>query len=306
VGVYTGFFAFVGYTGDAYIRSDLVRVAPEVSGPVTAVNVRDNQRVEAGTVLLTIDPAPFALAVAASQDRVASAQAIVTLKTEARASQAANIQAAEAALDLAQSEDRRVTDLANRGFASQQDLDKAKDTLRSRQANLAFAKAQSLVADREVDAARREVASTQSDLAIAQYRLGRTQLTARVAGYVNNFDIAAGHYASAGEPLVGIVADSQWRVIANFKEDVAASAKPGTLVWVWLDTKPWHIFRGHVESVARGIARGDGPSQLLPYVAPATDWVRLRRRLPVTIELDPPEPKDALYMGADARVLFWR
>jgi multidrug efflux system membrane fusion protein len=44
----------------------------------------------------------------------------------------------------------------------------------------------------------------------------------------------------------------------------------------------------------------------LPYVAPTTDWIRLRRRLPVTILLDPPAPTQGLFSGADARVFFFR
>ncbi len=303
---YFGFFALVGYTDDAYIKSDLIRVAPEVSGPIAAVNVRDNQRIEAGTVLLIIVPVPCELAAAEKRDKVASAQAIVNLKTGARNSQAANIQAAEAALDLAKAESRRVTDLAGSGFASQQEFDKVRETLRSSQSMLDYAKAQAVVVDREVEAAERDVTLAQTELAIAQYNLSRTRLTSRATGYVNNFDIRAGRYASAGEALVGIVDDSQWRIIANFKEDVAASAKPGTAVWVWLDTKPWRFYSGRVESVARDIARSDVPGQLLPYVSPTTDWVRFRRRLPVTILLDTPLPHDALFMGADARVLFWR
>jgi multidrug efflux system membrane fusion protein len=303
---YFGVFAVIGYTDDAYIRSDLVRIAPEVSGPVAAVHVRDNDHVEAGVILLTIDPAPFELAVAAKRDRLASAQSMVAQKTESQVSQTATIQAAQAALVLARSEDRRVADLAARGFASQQELDKTRDAVSSSESALAVAKAQAVVAEREVEVARREVQSAQADLAIAEYNLSRTQLRAAVAGFVNNFDIREGRYATAGEAMIGLVDDSQWRVIANFKEDVAASVVPGTAVWVWLDTKPWHLYRGHVESVARGIARSDEPGQLLPYVAPTTDWVRLRRRFPVRIMLDPPLPRDALYMGADARVLFWR
>lgn len=304
--VYFSFFTLVAFTDDAYIRSDLIRVAPDVSGPIAAVRVHDNEHVEAGTALVTIDRAPFELTVAAKRDRVASAQAVVALKTDARASQVAYIQAARAALDLAQSEDRRVTDLASRGFASQQDSDKTRDVLRSSQSGLAVANAQALVAEREVDAAQREVATAQADLAIAEYELSRTQLTAPAAGYVNNFDVRAGRYALAGAPLVGIVDDSQWRIVANFKEDVAASVAPGTRVWVWLDTRPWRLYSGHVDSVARGIARSEEPVQLLPYVAASTDWVRLRRRFPVTILLDPPLPREVLFMGADARVLFWR
>ena len=92
----------------------------------------------------------------------------------------------------------------------------------------------------------------------------------------------------------------------HFKEYVAASLKPGKTAWVWLDSRPWRLFRARVESVGRGIARSDTPDQLLPYVAPTTNWIRLQRRLPVTIVFDPPVPPNELYMGADARVLIVR
>jgi membrane fusion protein, multidrug efflux system len=229
---YFGVFAVIGYTDDAYIRSDLVRIAPEVSGPVAAVHVHDNDHVEAGTILLTIDPAPFELAVVAKRDRLANAQSIVALKTESQVSRAASIEAAQAALDLAKSEDQRVGYLTARGFASQQDLDKTRDAVSIGESALAVAKAQAVVAERDVEVAHREVQSAQADLAIAEYNLSRTQLKSAVAGFVNNFDIREGRYVAAGKAMIGLVDDSQWRVIANFKEDVAASVAPGTAVWV--------------------------------------------------------------------------
>jgi membrane fusion protein, multidrug efflux system len=63
---------------------------------------------------------------------------------------------------------------------------------------------------------------------------------------------------------------------------------------------------GSVQGVGRGIARTQIARGLLPYVAPTTDWIRLRRRLQVTILLQPPVPQEGLFMGADARVLFFR
>jgi multidrug efflux system membrane fusion protein len=126
-----------------------------------------------------------------------------------------------------------------------------------------------------------------------------------VTGYVNNLTLRPGTYARAGEAIVGVVDGSQWRVVANFKEDVAAGVVPGQRVWVWLDSNPWHFLAGHVQGVGRGIAREQAPQQLLPYVAPTTDWIRLRRRLPVTILLDDAPPQ-GLFMGADARVFFFR
>src|SRR5215475_5436518 len=52
---------FVAYTDDAYVRSDLVAVAPEITGPIISVHVVDNQTVKKGDPLVTIDPVPFQL-----------------------------------------------------------------------------------------------------------------------------------------------------------------------------------------------------------------------------------------------------
>src|SRR5579871_6507008 len=50
---------FVAYTDDAYVRSDLIAVAPEVTGRVVGVHIVDNQDVKAGDRLVSLDPEPF-------------------------------------------------------------------------------------------------------------------------------------------------------------------------------------------------------------------------------------------------------
>src|SRR5262249_34116663 len=64
------------YTDDAYLTSDVVSITPEVSGPIDAVHVADNQWVTRGTTLFTIDRVPFALALeqARAKEAVAEAQ----------------------------------------------------------------------------------------------------------------------------------------------------------------------------------------------------------------------------------------
>src|SRR5260370_9450568 len=51
----------VAYSDDAYVTSDLVAVAPQVTGRVVAVHIVDNQPVATGTKLAPIDPLPFEL-----------------------------------------------------------------------------------------------------------------------------------------------------------------------------------------------------------------------------------------------------
>jgi membrane fusion protein, multidrug efflux system len=299
-------WGFIAYTSDAFVWSDLVAIAPEVSGIIKTVSIVDNQTVVAGDRLATIDPRPFQLDVDLKQRQIANLEALVAVKVQTHAGDAASLDQANAGLRLAQQQYDRAKTLNAQQYASQEQLDQATDQLRSAQDLVAVRQNQSEIDDREIAEAKAQVGVAQAEQAVAQYNLSRTQLAAPVDGYVNNLTLRPGAYARAGQPVIGIVDKSQFRVIANFKEDVAAAVKSGQRVWVWLDSDPWHFRPGHVQGIGRGIAREQGPSQLMPYVAPTTDWIRLRRRLPVTILLDPPMPEEGLFMGADARVFFWR
>ena len=69
------------WTRDGRVKANLIQLAPDVSGQVTKIYVRDNQQVKAGDVLFEIDRARFELALrqaaAAEQaQRTALAQAI--------------------------------------------------------------------------------------------------------------------------------------------------------------------------------------------------------------------------------------
>jgi RND family efflux transporter MFP subunit len=63
------------WTRDGTIRADTVDLAPDVSGPVVAVFVQDNQPVHAGDPLFEIDPARFQLAQAQADANAAKTKA---------------------------------------------------------------------------------------------------------------------------------------------------------------------------------------------------------------------------------------
>ena len=304
--IYFGGDYVVAYTDDAYVLSDFVPIATEVDGIVQSVAVTDNQFVRTGDRLVQLDPEPQRLTLALKQNGVAAAVADLNERTAAAAVMVSQTDSAGAALQLAQQEYNRVKSLVADQANSQQDLDRATDQLRRAQDKLAEVRAQADVAKRQVDIANAAVETAKAEQAIAMYALSRTEIKAPVDGYVTNLTLRPGVYAKVSSPLIGIVDVNRFRVIANFKEYVAAGLDPGKTVWVWLDSHPWRLFRGRVKSVSRGIARNDTPGHLLPYVAPTTNWIRLLRRLPVTIVFDPPVSQSDLYMGADARVLIIR
>jgi RND family efflux transporter MFP subunit len=63
------------WTRDGRVRADIVQVAPDVSGFVTDVLVKDNQKVRRGDVLFRIDRARFALALQQADAAVAGRRA---------------------------------------------------------------------------------------------------------------------------------------------------------------------------------------------------------------------------------------
>ncbi|MET3648747.1 RND family efflux transporter MFP subunit [Phyllobacterium ifriqiyense] len=73
------FYMEAPWTRDAHVRADIVRLAPDVSGPVTEVLVADNERVEKGTTLFRIEPVRFKLALREAQAKVQSTSAAMEL-----------------------------------------------------------------------------------------------------------------------------------------------------------------------------------------------------------------------------------
>jgi membrane fusion protein, multidrug efflux system len=291
------------YTRDAYVDTDLVAVAPQISGPITEVHVTDNQRVAKGDLLATIDSSNFQLAYDLQQKVVAEAQAQVVAQQDAVAVAKAQLDRANAALKLAQDNYQRASELSKTGFEAQAQLDQRTEELQAAQAALAAAQAGDQAASQAVTVQMASLETEQSRLALAKWSLDQTDIRAPLDGYVNVLRLEPGDYATAGQPIIGIVDEDAWRVVANYTEHVAAMLQPGDTVWVWLDAHPYRFFKGTVQGIARAVARDPGPSQILPYVDPTTDWIRLARRFPVRIEIKDLPEGVALHSGANARAI---
>ncbi|KTD40749.1 efflux RND transporter periplasmic adaptor subunit [Legionella parisiensis] len=69
------YFAFYDTrSSDAYVSAHVVNMATMVSGPVTKIYVKDNQRVKKGDKLIEIDSLPFAYAVEQAKSKLEIAQ----------------------------------------------------------------------------------------------------------------------------------------------------------------------------------------------------------------------------------------
>jgi multidrug efflux system membrane fusion protein len=296
---------FVAYTDDAFVRSDLIGLAPQVTGRVVALHVVDNQTVRAGDPILDIDPVPFQLAVDRFRAAVREADAQLNADVQTIASAHDAIDSAVATRLLAEDTQRRMAALDRTGDAPRAQLDDANAALRNAEAAVDEARA-ALARDEAISAMHEAArAKAQAELGQAEWNLGRTNMVSPADGTVTNLSLRVGDTARTDVPIIGIVDAHAWRVIANYKQSYLRGFKEGSTAWVWLDSQPWHFHRARVAGIARGISRQQDEVKLLPYVAPTTDWIRLQRRFPVTLTLVDPPPSIALYMGADARVVIF-
>ena len=303
-GLYWGASYVFSYTDDAYVTSDLVGVAPWITGRVVAVPIVDNQTVTKGTLLAAIDPTPFQLALAQQQAKRVEAEAQLTVDHDLIKSAKAARDGAAAKEHMANDNLLRARPVAAAGFVSRQALEDAATQQQAAQAALSDAE-DAVAKARQMEVLHQAtVKAITAQIDYLQWQLDQTKLLAPVDGTITNLTLRVGDQAVANRPLVGLVDAHAWRILANYKESVIRHFQVGATAWVWLDTYPWHVHRAVIQGIARGISRRQTPGSLLPYVPPTTDWIRLERRFPVTLVLQDPPPGLVLHMGSDARTLI--
>ncbi len=300
------FTYFIAYTDDAYVRSDLVAVAPEITGPVVGVHIVDNQTVRKGDRLVTIDPTPFQLEVNQRQAQIDESAALLKVAQEELASAKAELEQATSSETYAAQEQSRYADLARNSYAPRAELDKWNDELQRSRAAMTIAQAVINKTQTTIAVQHAALDLAKAQMATAQWKLGKTEIVSPTDGTVTNLTVRIGDTGTQYIPLIGIVDANAWRIMANYKQYYVRKFKVGEEAWVWLDSAPWRFHRAKITGVARGFSRDPQAPMLLPFVAPTTDWIRLQRRIPVTIVLVEPPPDGVLYMGADARTIIFQ
>ncbi|MFG6456451.1 biotin/lipoyl-binding protein [Roseateles sp. BYS96W] len=259
------------WTRDAHIRADVLQISPDVSGLITAVNVRDNQPVHRGDVLFMVDRARFDLAL--GQARAALAQA------RAAAGQArANLANQRALLAQAEREDARNRRLAD--LVAQESVEQGQLKVSQAQAALALAQAGH-------DAAQASVAAASATMQVAELNLERTTVRSPVDGYLNDRAPHVGDYVATGRAVLSMVDAGAVYVDGYFEETKLDKVHVGEAVNIQIMGQS-QTLQGRVQSIAAGIEDRDrsSGSNLLPNVNPSFNWVRLAQRIPVRISID--------------------
>ncbi|HWK74737.1 MAG TPA: HlyD family secretion protein [Povalibacter sp.] len=289
-------------TDNAYLNANTVQIAAQVSGPIVAIHVRDQQTVKADDALFEIDPRPYELAVQAAQAQLEIARQSTSQETAAVAAAQALVTQRAAELRNAQSNERRVRDLVARNLVSQQNAETvgtqaetAAAAVHAAQANLE--KAQSALGNAgEGNAA---VRAALAKLEQARLDLEHTKVTAPTSGLIANFTLRPGSTVQKELPLFTLIGDQEYWVDANFKETELDRVHPGQRAEVVMDMYRDHPFEGEVQSLSGG---SGAAFSLLPAQNATGNWVKVTQRVPVRIRILSPDPAYPLRIGTTASV----
>jgi membrane fusion protein (multidrug efflux system) len=308
-------------TDDAFIDTHTISIAPQVAGQVVQVPVNDNQLVNAGDLLVQIDPSIFNARLAQAQSVLALNEAKLQvaqldltnafsqlISTQAVESQTrAQASAAEAEAKRAEADVARRRELRANDVISPEEFDHVVAARRAASANLEAAKKQvaaqharvteatNLVASAraQIAAAQAQIQQSQADIRAAQLNVAHSTIVAPVAGRVTKKAIERGAYVSIGQSMMAVVPDQLW-VSANFKETQLRYMRPGQQVEIKIDAFPKTNYAGHVDSIQAG---SGSFFSLLPPENAVGNYVKVVQRVPVKIVFDSFDPVQLLGPG---------
>lgn len=259
---------------DRYVPSGTVRsktssdLSAKLMGVVTAVRVREGERVRAGQVLVEIENQESRAALSKAQAGLREAQAgIQEVEQNAQAAQAAR-RAAEAGRELAQATLQRYQGLHERKSVSDQEFDEVKARARVAEAELERANRMVQVVEARRTMVTAKIEQARADVAAAEVVAGYARVVAPFAGVVTARHVEAGTMASPGAPLLTVEETGNYRLEVAIDELRMGQISRETPVKVQMDALGLGEMAGQVV-------------EIVPATDPATRTYTVKITLPV-------------------------
>lgn len=289
-------------TENAYVGSNIVRVASEVSGPVIRVYVVTDDLVKAGDPLFDIDPTLYDAALRNARAQFDAAADAAGTAGENLKKAATTLEEKRVGLEAALKTYREAKDAQAPDAAPSDQITAAakgwQDALKAyKDAESAFSTEQDKPLTVTTPTTQLRAASAQ--LAKATHDRVKTHTVAPTDGSLANVTLRPGATVQAGQPLFAIIEGNRWWVDANFKETDLARIKVGQPAKVYLDMYPGVVFEGTVESISLG---SGATFSVLPPENATGNWVKVTQRFPVRIAMANPPPDKPLRVGASTTV----
>lgn len=319
-------------TNAAFVKADIADVAPEIPGKILSIEVREGQKVQAGDLLLKIDPAQNQRQLEAARAALEQSESEIARRQQdlALASREipAAVRAAEAALEASRSEQGKAEANLQHWEKQHQRFqrllkEKAISASKFEEVETAWASARSAVEAVEAQISLREAQLEQAKatrarigaskaglkeaesghsraeaaLKLAQLARSRCQLRAPISGVVARILVDPGDFATPGRPALGIYDPSTLYVEARFEETKLRYLHQDKELQLKIDALPHKVFRGHVAQMAPA---SSAEFALIPRDITAGEFTKITQRVPIRIALD--DPTDLLLPGLSVEV----
>ena len=309
--VLLAFFVFRVYfsnprTDDAYVHANTAAVAAHVSGQIFQLPIKDNQSVKKGDLLFVVDPRPYKLALDTARTKLSLTE--IEIRTLRDTIDSATAQLADRKAEAANARQYldRIVPLQAQDFVTENDVIETHNKLKAADAGVRSAGAELQKARDalgELDNANQRVRAAEEAIEDAQLNYDYCFVRAPFDGYVTNLNITEGQYANIGQPVLTLVDDQTWYVLAYFREDLLEHIRPGMRADISLLSYPGRHFAGEVEGIGWALFQQNGATVGgLPNVEETLNWVRLNQRFPVRIVLRRDDADHPFRMGQTAVV----
>jgi membrane fusion protein (multidrug efflux system) len=285
-------------TDDAYVSGYVGMVAAQLPGRVAQVLVDNNDFVEEGQTLVTLEPQDFEVAVAQAEATLARLRQDLASQYVKVAKARAQVSEAEANLKQAILDQHRYRSLYERRTVPKQTLDQVNTRYKVTKASVEQARQEereALVAIGGSTAIPLDqqpaIKEAKARLEQARLNLSYTKLVAHFSGYVTRRQVKVGNWVQPGQPLMALVPlkiKDLW-IEANYKETQLTNVCIGQPVEISVDAYPKVKFKGKVDSIMAGTGAA---FSLLPPENATGNWVKVVQRVPVKIAMLPPFPEN--------------
>ncbi len=286
----------VEFTDNAQVHRQIVPVNCRVQGYIKEIRFSEYQPVHKGDTLVIIDDADMRLQVAKAQaayqnalaGRTVADHTVDVASANANVSQA-SIAEAKVLMDNAAVDLERYRNLLEKDAVTRQQYEKAETDYKAKRARYEMLRSQSTATSTVVTETRQHIAQHDAQVELdraaletAELNLSYTVITAPCDGYCSRKEIEVGQLVQPGQTLLDIVDSQQVWITANYKETQLKHIHIGSDVDVKVDAIPNRTFAGRVTAIST--ATGSALS-LMPQDNSAGNFVKVRQRIPVRIEL---------------------
>lgn len=289
-------FGNVEFTDNAQVQRQIVPVNSRVQGYIKEILFKEYELVKKGDTLVIIDDADMRLRVAQASADYQNALAGRTVADRSVGVASANVAVSEAsiaeakvlmensAVDL-----ERYHKLLEKDAVTRQQYDGAETDYKAKKARYEMLARQRSATTSVVAETRERIAQNDAGIELAkalletaELNLSYTVIISPCDGYASRKEIQIGQLVQPGQTLLNVVDGSEVWITANYKETQLEHIHPGSKVEIKVDAIPDKTFTGKVVSLST--ATGAALS-LLPQDNSAVNFVKVRQRVPVRIEL---------------------